>query len=602
MGLPAVESDGTSNAYVEVTATANRKLVETQARGQTISPNWNEEYYIVLPSNAETLTFNIIHYNRIMKNVPLGTVQVNLGQINASNMGAELRLPLQAQGAPQSSHAAGSGELIVIVRMLPITRAETNQVYVARPYAPLRLQLERFVYFPGEVVRANLIVQVPEANGKSIDWIHVEATGKTHMEFRSEQSLIPTSHMDYVTKKFINPSDYTWFSVRASVLGLDVTMKGAAAHLNRGLHVWSIEFPLPATLPPTYNRQSFWSVYNLTMLVSIAGKVQTFAKELFICPLLNAIPPTLNTPFAPILAAPSTVPSALKWSNPPVISAGFPFDVTFDFTNQSNESFSSVSVHLRTLRVYTVCANGQWLANTFLEEYCSAATAGASMPGTQITATVTLRTQVNANNNNLYMSVPDHMCPELIHVYHYLELEGHNQSGLPVSLGRTPVYFTFDRFFSPFLHHQINPVPPNTRIAVFRVAKVENDALLRAMTTPTGHWLHEDLHATQTRTILSKIEAVNTAAVLSPADFEAQQPVTPLFTTAQPALLTPFPMDVAIPIRIEHQESGLAGAKPSTSTGTSGVGNVNLSLNSNLGINASWEPVSLNSILNGNRR
>lgn len=554
------------------------------------SARWSFEQCVAFPSLQESLHFHLYRHNIILKNELLGTATLDLASVSAIDKGQVMRLKFDG----------GKGELVVLVRALQAYAGmflDSSHFYSLRPYSPIRLHLDRYIWVPGEMVRGCVVFCGAEHS--SLDWLHLESMGRTHFEFRSQQSLGLPGRQDLNRQCFITPFDFLWWSVRAPIFD-STTDKSLASSLPAGPNVWPFEFVLPQRLPPTYTRQSFSSTYTFQLHAQIDGKVMTASKDIVVVPPITAFQPSLTSTIlssvAPEIVSPSVASLALSWGTVDIAQIGVPFIVSFQLQNLSHHHFTSFTCHLRTLRVYNIYETGrkEWLANTFLEEISSATLPSGvqSPPNTTANGQVQMLASNTQMSQCCYPSVPEGVFTDLVQVHHWLELIGYAANGEKISIGKRPIFVTYAQFVPPFeSNNQWEPAPAGAAIAFFRVAKATNEQAL-SLSIPQGHWVHKYHQLTQERSNLSSPQTSSTSNVLSHEAFEALHPTLPNHTVSNTSQIVQFPLSQPTPIKLEHAESfqGLA----QTQLQHQSMGDAaNITINQNLGVNISYQQFGL---------
>lgn len=609
--LPHRHNRGQADAFVTLLAGKERKkLASTCIACDSLDfARWSFETCVLLP-DLDVLTFQLYHHNTLFKNELLGTATLYLTTVSNLQGGATMRLKLEG---------AERGELVVLVRALapyagmPI---DTSMFYTARPYAPIRLHLERYVWVPGELVRGCVIWT--GAGDKRLDWLHLESSGRTHFEFRSQQGLGLPARQDFATKCFITPFNFLWWSVSTKIY--DSTEKivkpnmpsatsgadgntSALVPVGNGMHVWPFEFVLPARLPPTYTRQSFSSTYTFRVHAQVDGRIVTASKDVAIVPPLTAYRASLSSPIlaavAPNIVAPSQNEFTLSWGVPEIVQIGVPFVVSFQLENASTSQFTGFTCHLRTLRVYNMYSESrkEWMANSFLEEISSATVPGGvhALPHAAIAGQVQMLAENTATLQCCYPSVPEEVYSDLLQIHHWLELFGTTATGQVISIGKRPIFVTYSQFIPPFESTNVwEPTPPNSPVAYFRIAKAPFEHAY-SLCIPQGHWVHKHHALTQEKSSSMQPQLCSTSTVLSHQVFESLHPITPKHTASATSQTIPFPYEQTTPIRLEHAES-FEGNISAPSNGKPRPGEPLVTVNSNLGVNLNYQAFSLDDL------
>jgi Ca2+-dependent lipid-binding protein len=78
--LANVEMMGKSDPYVKVLL-SGRAVGATNVQDNTLSPQWNETFYTVAYSMKETITFEVLDWNNLAKDRPLGKIHLPIGPL-----------------------------------------------------------------------------------------------------------------------------------------------------------------------------------------------------------------------------------------------------------------------------------------------------------------------------------------------------------------------------------------------------------------------------------------------------------------------------------------------------------------------------------------
>ena len=627
--LPARTGGGKVDAFVALHLGRDGKKLGSTSVAKDAAPGgiarWSFEHCLSFPSPQESLLLHLYHHNAIFKNELLGSATLDLAAVsstNANQKGQALRMKLER----------GTGTLLVLVRVLQAYAGmplDTSLFYSLRPYSPIRLHLDRYIWLPGETVRGCIVFSGAERSPTPLSWLHLESIGRTHFEFRSQDTLGVPARRDLNGKCYISPFDFLWWSARATVFDL-TTDKLLAPPTIAGPHAWPFEFTLPQRLPPTYTRQSYSSTYTVQVHAHIDGKVITISKDIVIVPPLTSFQPSLTSSVllssvAPEVAAPNNLPIALSWGTTDIAQIGVPFIVSFQLQNMSHYHFTSFTCHLRTMRVYNIYAAGrnEWLANTFLEEISASPLPNnvQSPANTIVNGQVQMLASNTPTSQCCYPSIPEGVFTDLLQVHHWLELIGYTavNNGEMVSLGKRPIFVTYAQFVPPFESSnalELSSPPssslPGSPIAFFRVAKATNDQAL-SLSIPQGHWVHKYHQLTQERSNLSAPQLSSTSYVLPHEAFEALHPITPKHTAANTSQTVPFPISeetvvvegvattttrkTTAVVKLEHAESFQGLTQTQIKNHQHGKGDAaTITINQHLGVNLSYQPFGLNDL------
>lgn len=511
-----------------------KKIVQTAVVDETSDPKWSAEYSVQLPSYDVDLEFQVWHHNKVFKNELLGTYRVRLSEVSGLEAGVKVRAeiaPSESSSSSPSHAPAGtptSPHLLLLMcsfpnKPVPLASVNTftplsQQWWTATAFPAFRLHLDRFSYNPGETVKGSLIYVSSSTAPKKIEGIEISATGKTHFEFRSPQPVGLPATKDMSTNAFKTPLDYFWFIVRCPVSGrVEFSNKpspssssstssssGATRVEEVGtICAWPFQFVLPAHLPPSYSRQSFNTTYTFTATAHIDGRAQQVSKDVIIMPnFLTLPPPSLATSTVLSAVSPATVAQGVEpnvgveWTSAPIAYIDHQHEATVRISNGSHHNFAKFTMHMRTMRVYTLLRpDGKgWSANTFLEQICESPVASAvGAPGQRSllslpagyaqptpSASVFLIPQNTQMAQSCYSSVPESVFPELIQVHHWIELVGHTDQGALLSLSKLPIYVTQVSFVPPFgltpsqAAASLEPSVAGTPVARFRIARAQD--------------------------------------------------------------------------------------------------------------------------------
>lgn len=396
---------------------------------------WHEEFIFTLPDSNQAITLLVLDWNRVMKNVPLGAALLEVAKVSP-NVGLDMWLPLDTKG-----------EIHIFCQATPLLAAPSKPKSLR--LGSFRMNVERTVYFPGELISGAVIYNVGVP--KKIRGVRVRFTGETRTMWSEQHGS--GDHRRTVTYF----GHVVYFNPVATLYGNERGEK-KDFKIPSGGYFWPFEFVLPAGIAPSFHHNIGENAYRVTGYVDIPMSIdKTVVHKLTVTCEYAQMHPTLNLKFAKkakaLLAADEKISVALAAPEVAYMGENFPIDVTID-NSQGTKEVKQILIKLKSKYYFTGHSTSEgWKTCKRKKNVCETKVAGIAgfpiPPGQVWSGQIAV-----AVPPALPPSVPDQSSP-LVQVYYQFKAtmntsgniftKASNSKKLPVLLGEripfTPVIF-----------------------------------------------------------------------------------------------------------------------------------------------------------------
>eukprot|EP01122_Echinamoeba_exundans_P017351 TRINITY_DN911_c2_g3_i1.p1 TRINITY_DN911_c2_g3~~TRINITY_DN911_c2_g3_i1.p1 ORF type:complete len:834 (-),score=165.31 TRINITY_DN911_c2_g3_i1:7-2508(-) len=275
--LPLLEPGKPVNPYskqymVTPLHEASQSSLSTDVIPENTNPKWYDEQIFCVRDRRRPMRFQLWDSHRIFSDKLLGHIQFDMRPLSDYLL-YDIWLPLIGPNEGETDPSKRS-EIHIMAQFSPMRIHKIINVRLP----PFRLQLQKSQYYPGEIVRGFLILNV----GKplSADQVFVRLYGfeethwtESHTEHYTDsqgrsQTRTVTKHYGQ-TWPLLNDKRLCWHR------SLNPTQEPL---LMSGSYVWPFEFMLPPRLPPSFKSTNGWVEYSISAEVDRPG-VFTFNKR-----------------------------------------------------------------------------------------------------------------------------------------------------------------------------------------------------------------------------------------------------------------------------------------------------------------------------------
>jgi hypothetical protein len=399
-GIKGVEKNGNSDGMVELWVGKEKKNpLKTKVYDDTLTPQWHEEFIFTLPDASPVISFMVLDWNRIMKNVPLGSCELEPSKV-LPNVGLDMWLPLDTQG-----------ELHIFVQATPLAAAPAKPKSLR--LGSFRMNVERAVYFPGEAVRGAIIYNVGKP--RKIRGVRVRFEGATRVSWSESRRRGDKNVTIYFR------AHYVYFNPIATLYGNPRGQK-KDFKIPSGGYYWPFEFNLPLNLAPSFFHGIGQNAYFVKGYVDIPMAVdKTVTQKLTMTCEYSQLHPTINVKFSKkakaLLASNQNISVALAAPEIAYMGENFPIDVSID--HQGTKDVKEVLIKLKAKYYFTARnAHEGWKTRVVKKNVMSHKVAGVAgfpiPPGTKWNGQIQVPIP-----GALPPSVPDEVSPIVQVYYHF---------------------------------------------------------------------------------------------------------------------------------------------------------------------------------------
>ena len=391
-----------------------------------------------------------------MKNVPLGMAKLEPSRITAG-VGLDMWLPFDTQG-----------EIHVFVQATPLTFSPPKPKSVR--LGSFRMNVERVVYFPGEVIRGAVIYNVGKP--RKIRGVRVRFSGSTKTHWtesrRDSEGRSHTIHFN---------AHYTFFDPVATLYGNERGQK-KDFKIPSGGYFYPFEFMLPFNLAPSFYGSLGQNHYYVKGYVDIPMAIdKTVTQKLTMTCEYSQLHPTLTVKFAKkaksIFASDQQI--AVEFSAAEVAYMGESFPINVSIDHRGSKDVKELVIKLKSKIYYTAHNTYEgWKTRRVkkvLLTHKVSGIAGFPIPPQSVWKGQILVPVPGA----IVPSVPDALSP-IIQVIHYFNVEmnttgnvftkASNKKKLPVLIGeRVPFQPVFLQAPPPPEQHYVQQVQPQIMVA-----------------------------------------------------------------------------------------------------------------------------------------
>ena len=494
-GIKGVEKNGNSDGMVELWIGDDKKNpLKTKVYEDTLTPQWHEEFIFTLPNPNNTITLRVLDWNRVMKNVPLGTTQLEVARVTP-DVGLDMWLPLDTQG-----------ELHIFVQAttLALSPSKAKQLRLGS----FRMNIERVVYYPGEAVRGAIIYNVGKP--KKIRGVRVRFEGSTQTHWSETRGT--GDHRRTV----IFHAHYVYFNPVATLFGNPRGQK-KDFKIPSGGYYYPFEFNLPLNLAPSFYHNLGKNSYHVKGYVDIPMAMdKTVTQKLTMTCEYSQIHPSINVKYAKkakaMLASNENISVGLAAPEIAYMGEAFPIDVTID--HQGTKDVKEVIIKLKAKYYFTANSQEGWKTRVVKKSIMSHKVAGVAgfpiPPGQKWVGQIQVPVPAA-----LAPSVPEATSPIVQVAYHFkatmnttgnVLTKASNSKKLPVLLGErypfTPVIVVTQTTYQPQImvaqapadvYHYMAPAPIMGEGEMSYVGQVmPHDAFVAAQPFQPEQWVETD--------------------------------------------------------------------------------------------------------------
>lgn len=390
-----------------------------------------------------------------MKNVPLGIATLEPSRITA-NIGLDMWLPFDTQG-----------ELHVFVQATPLSFSPPKVKSVR--LGSFRMNVERVVYFPGEMIRGAVIYNVGKP--KKIRGVRVRFSGSTRTHW-SESRSDSEGHSRTI---WFN-AHYTYFDPVATLYGNERGQK-KDFKIPSGGYFYPFEFALPFNLAPSFYHNLGENSYYVKGYVDIPMAIdKTVTQKLTMTCQYASLHPTLTVKYSKkaksAFASDQHIGVELAAAEIAYMGEGFPINVTID--HRGTKDVKELKIKLKS-KYYFSAHNSEegWKTRKVKKDVMTHKVAGIA--GFPIPPGNVWQGQIQVPvPGALAPSVPDDFSP-IVQVVYYFTVEmstsgnvftkASNKKKLPILLGERipfqPVFYSAP----PPPEHYVQQAQPQIMIA-----------------------------------------------------------------------------------------------------------------------------------------
>lgn len=273
--LPLLEAGKPINPYakqymVTPLAEPSQSSLSTDVIPENTDPKWFDEQIFCVRDRRRPMRFQLWDSHRIFSDKLLGHIQFDMRPLSDYLL-YDIWLPLIG---PNEADPTRRSEIHIMAQFSPMKIHKIINVRLP----PFRLQLQKSQYYPGEIVRGFLILNVGKPLSASQVLVRLHGYEETHWTENHTESYTDSqgrTQTRTVTKHYgqtwplLNDKRLCWHR------SLNPTQEPL---LMSGSYVWPFEFMLPPRLPPSFKSNNGWVEYNISAEVDRPG-VFTFNKR-----------------------------------------------------------------------------------------------------------------------------------------------------------------------------------------------------------------------------------------------------------------------------------------------------------------------------------
>lgn len=416
---------------------------------------WHEEFIFTLPNTSQNITLQLYDWNRILKNVPLGQATLEPSRVN-TNVGLDMWLPFDTQG-----------EVHIFVQATPLSFSPPKAKQLR--LGSFRMNVERVVYFPGEIIRGAVIYNVGKP--KKIRGVRVRFSGSTKTHWSESRT---DSEGRQRTIWF--DAHYTFFDPVATLYGNERGQK-KDFKIPSGGYFYPFEFCLPFNLAPSFYGKFGENNYYVKGYVDIPMAIdKTVTQKLTMTCQYSTIHPTLTVKYAKKAksAFASDQHISVEFAAAEIAYMGEPFPINVSIDHRGSKDVKELKIKLKSKHYFSAKNHEEgWKTRKVKKEvlvHKVANIAGFPIPPGTLWQGQVLVPVPGA----LACSVPEDLSP-IVQVVYYFSVEmsttgnaftkASNKKKLPILLGeRIPFQPVFYQAPPPPQHY-IQAVQPQIMVA-----------------------------------------------------------------------------------------------------------------------------------------
>jgi hypothetical protein len=331
---------------------ASQSSLSTDVIPENTNPKWFDEQIFCVRDRRRPMRFQLWDSHRIFSDKLLGHIQFDMRPLSDYLL-YDIWLPLIGPNEGETDPNKRS-EIHIMAQFSPMKIHKIINVRLP----PFRLQMQKSQYYPGEIVRGFLILNV----GKplSADQVLVRLSGfeethwtESHTEHYTDsqgrsQTRTVTKHYGQ-TWPLLNDKRLCWHR------SLNPTQEPL---LMSGSYVWPFEFMLPPRLPPSFRSTNGWVEYSISAEVDRPGvftfNKRTQAKLQILAPYTSLQP--LPSVYGRLQKLPFRSANEVVYIeghlDRPVCIIGDQHTLTLKIDNHSNHRVTDCEITLRGQAVY----------------------------------------------------------------------------------------------------------------------------------------------------------------------------------------------------------------------------------------------------------
>eukprot|EP01103_Thecamoeba_quadrilineata_P010527 TRINITY_DN229_c0_g2_i1.p1 TRINITY_DN229_c0_g2~~TRINITY_DN229_c0_g2_i1.p1 ORF type:complete len:563 (+),score=74.60 TRINITY_DN229_c0_g2_i1:59-1747(+) len=239
---------------------------------------WNEEFAMYVPDiSTHKLMIQLMEPHTLTKDLQIGKAILDISPDMFGGQIIESVLKISEVARNESKIASINGSIRSIN---PLARKACDQPFggeikILFNFTPspaitqtlkipsFRLFLERYTYFPGEVVRGTLLLNV--GTPRQVRGVRLHFLGEEYVQWQESHTTTHTGangQMQTTTHTVTHSDRFQFFNVEQTLFGFN-KKDGGKLDIPSNCYVWPFEFTLPQNLPPSVEDGCNYIRYNI---------------------------------------------------------------------------------------------------------------------------------------------------------------------------------------------------------------------------------------------------------------------------------------------------------------------------------------------------